>query len=97
MEVLANPKFIEAWGGLTAVAIMGALCLLGMLLSSRQFNRLMDRHQGERTEWGKTMERLFDKTDRSSKDSTKAINDLHDSLEKNTRALQGVKCIKRFN
>lgn len=97
MEVI-DPKFIEAYGGLTAVAIMGLLCLLGMLLSSKQFNRLMDRHQNERVEWKVSMEKLFDTADKSSKASTKAVNELHNSLEKNTRALQQVNCIKsRFN
>lgn len=98
MENLADPKFIEAWGSLTAVGIMGILCLIGLFLSSRQFNRLMDRHQNERETWSVTMIRLFNKADSTSRDSTKALYELHESLDKNTRALQEVKCVKqRFN
>ena len=42
-------------------------------------------------------EKLFDTADKTAKSQTRAVNELHNSLEKNTRALQDVQCLKRFN
>lgn len=94
---LATPEQLREYGQLGAAALIGLICIVGLFLSTRQFTRLMDRHQVERIEWKVSMEKLFDTADKSSRASTRAVNELHESLEKNTSALRRVKCIKQYN
>jgi len=94
---LASPEQLREYGQLGAAALIGLICIVGLFLSTKQFTRLMDRHHLERVEWKVSMEKLFDTADKSSRASTRAVNELHDSLEKNTNALEKVQCIKRFN
>ena len=109
MDVLVSPENLREYAGIGAVGIMGLLCLLGMLLSSKQFNRLMDRHETERSkredfareersEWKGSIEKMFEKqavsVEKCTEVSTAAIHELHVSVQDNTKALNKVKCVK---
>ena len=115
MEALATPETLKEYGAIGAVGIMGLLCLLGMLFSTRQFNRVFDNHQierkewneiakAERKEWKNTTESMFDRLDATAQDqaktniaTSKALSEVHQSIETNNKVLDAIRCLKRFS